>query len=350
MESGVEVERAEYQESELGQAEDDSECKKDEELKPWEQHSAVISIPRYDYTAPFSLLERSHSGFLITCPFNREKSATKEAIPILDEHMALICTVDVDSSKPCNRNVIAKRRRTCLQDADSLDKKEKLIDHNLSQDSCKDIEVASLPPMEDETAKKSSNLSLVKLTRSGLLLFTLPNLNRYHVVATLSSIFQSLGSGNQKLPTWCHRIFPIQEICCLTEKELQAVATNLVQQFFSTHQNKPERPIKFAVGYNRRGIEETEMKNQKYTSTLPLLERSKCFEVVARAFKEVVENSLVDLKSPEVVVLVELLPLSGLPPESLMVGVSVLPCELVSTKPRLCVKPLATNTKEKAKD
>ncbi|KAK8940859.1 hypothetical protein KSP39_PZI009821 [Platanthera zijinensis] len=273
-----------------------------EELKPWEhQHSAVISIPRYDYKAPSSLLGRSHSGFLITCPFNREKSATKEAIRILDEHMSLICTVDVESSKPCTRNVVAKRRRTCLQDADNLDRKEKLKDDNLSEDSCEDIKAASLSPMEDENAKKTLNLSLVKLTRSGLLLFTLPNLNSHHVIATLSSIFQSLGSGNLKLPIWCHRIFPIQEICCLIEKDLQAVVTNLVQQFFSSHQNKPERPIKFAVGYNRRGIEETEMKDQKYTLALPLLERSKCFEVVARAFKNVVKNSLVDLKSPEVI-------------------------------------------------
>ncbi|KAK8969036.1 hypothetical protein KSP40_PGU019389 [Platanthera guangdongensis] len=263
--------------------------------------------------------------------------------------MGLICTIGVETSKPCNRNVVAKRR-TCLQDSDKLDRKEKLKDDNLSEDSCEDIKAASLPPMEDENAKKSLNLSLVKLTRSGLLLFTLPNLNSHLVIATLSSIFQSLGSGNLKLPIWCHRIFPIQEICCLIEKELQAVVTNLVQQFFSSHQNKPERPIKFAVGYNRRGIEETEMKDQKYTLALPLLERSKCFEVVARAFKNVVKNSLVDLKSPEAVVLVELLPLSGLPPESLMAGVSVLPYELVATKPRLCIKPLATNTKEKTKD
>lgn len=89
-------------------------------MSPWEQHSAVINLPRFDYNAPSSLLNNSHSGFLITCtissvsltspqslhsslstssnstlsfhflPFffvfffsEREKSATKEAISIL---------------------------------------------------------------------------------------------------------------------------------------------------------------------------------------------------------------------------------------------------------------------------
>lgn len=41
------------------------------EMKPWEQHSAVISIPRFDYNAPSALLQHSHSGFLITCPISQ---------------------------------------------------------------------------------------------------------------------------------------------------------------------------------------------------------------------------------------------------------------------------------------
>lgn len=45
-------------------------------------------------------------------------------------------------------------------------------------------------------------------------------------------------------------------------------------------------------------------------------------------------------------VLVELLPLSGVPNGSRIVAVSVLPSNLVSTKPRLCIKALTSNTKE----
>ena len=51
--------------------------KEEEELKPWEQHSAVIIIPRYDYAAPSSLLERSRSGFLITCPISNNLSLSQ---------------------------------------------------------------------------------------------------------------------------------------------------------------------------------------------------------------------------------------------------------------------------------
>ena len=44
-------------------------------------------------------------------------------------------------------------------------------------------------------------------------------------------------------------------------------------------------------------------------------------------------------------VLVEMLPLSGLPNGSLVVAVSVLPCNLITTKPRLCIRPLVSDTK-----
>ncbi|XP_020575127.1 uncharacterized protein LOC110021121 [Phalaenopsis equestris] len=337
-----------------------------DDLRPWEQHSAVISIPRYDYKAPSSLIERSRSGFLITCPIKREKSATKEAIPILEEiirwstfkHMSSVCVDDSERSDSCGSNVVAKRRKTCSQDADNLDSLEQNTDANLYAVSCilplnlisDNTEVATSPPFAEENAKKNPNLSLVKLTRSGLLLFTLPSLNYQLVIDKLSNIFRSLGSGHQKPPIWCHRILPIQETCCLTEKDVQAVVTRLAQWYFSCQFDKPQKSIKFAVGFNRRGIEETELKNK---NCIALLERNKCFSVVAGAFKKVVENSVVDLNSPEVVILLELLPLSGLPPESLLVGVSVLPCEFVLTKPRLAIKPLAINAernKGKASD
>jgi hypothetical protein len=46
---------------------DDGEEKEKKSMTPWEQHAGVISIPRFDYNAPSSLLRHSHSGFLITC-------------------------------------------------------------------------------------------------------------------------------------------------------------------------------------------------------------------------------------------------------------------------------------------
>jgi len=50
-----------------GMAEEKSEGVEKETMSPWEQHAAVINLPRFDYNAPSSLLRNSHSGFLITC-------------------------------------------------------------------------------------------------------------------------------------------------------------------------------------------------------------------------------------------------------------------------------------------
>lgn len=38
------------------------------EMAPWEQYEAVMVIPHFDYKAPSSLLEASHSGVLDHLP------------------------------------------------------------------------------------------------------------------------------------------------------------------------------------------------------------------------------------------------------------------------------------------
>ncbi|KAJ0538886.1 putative THUMP domain-containing protein [Helianthus annuus] len=106
--------------------------------------------------------------------------------------------------------------------------------------------------------------------------------------------------------------------------------------------------MKFAVGYNRRGIEETELKGKNSDSNpVALLDRNKCFEVVAAAVKNIVSDSVVDLKCPELTVLIEVLPVSGIPNGSPIVAVSVLPQKLIMTKPRLCIKALVLDVKSK---
>ncbi|KAM7255010.1 hypothetical protein ACFE04_020251 [Oxalis oulophora] len=265
----------------MGEEEKKSESESCGIMKPWEQHSSVILMPRYDYKAPSLFLQRSHSGFLITCTIKREKSATKEAISILQNYL------------------------------------------------------------NGEAEAEASLLSLVKLTRSGLLLLTFTKQTNLHVVDIVSHIIQS----NQS-PQWCHRIFPIQSTCNLNETELRPLVSKLVGQFLNDINNninntiKLTQPITFAIAYNRRGIESTEMKSKHISDHFPLLDRHKCFAVVATAVKDVVPNAIVDLKSPQMSILVELLPLSGLQKTSLVVAVSVLPLNLVTTKPRLCIKPL----------
>jgi hypothetical protein len=60
--------------------------------------------------------------------------------------------------------------------------------------------------------------------------------------------------------------------------------------------------MKFAVAYNRRGIDETEMKprknNNEGSNQQALMDRDQCFKVVA--VKSIAEKSVVDLRSPEV--------------------------------------------------
>ncbi|CAJ2630860.1 unnamed protein product [Trifolium pratense] len=267
----------------------------EEEMKPWEQHSGVIRLPRFDYNAPSSLLTHSHSAFLITCTIKREKSATKEAINIL----------------------------------------HKFITHNHFSNN-----------KHEEEEEGITDLSLVKLIRSGLVLFTFPKDTSPDTVGIVSNIIQALDSGNLTLPLWCHRILPIQATCSLNEKELQEVVSMLVKKFVDANQDKLGRPLKFAVGYNRRGIEETKSVKENLNGSNSLLDRAKCFEIVGTAINHVVKDSVVDLRSPELSVLVEVLPLSGVPSGSIVVAVSVLPSNLVSTKPKLCVKALNSNNKE----
>ena len=80
MATGEETREAVEESFEIGGAEDASGSahggKAEEGMTPWEQHAAVINLPRYDYAAPSSLLHESRSGFLITCPIS-------EPFPIL---------------------------------------------------------------------------------------------------------------------------------------------------------------------------------------------------------------------------------------------------------------------------
>ncbi|XWS69427.1 hypothetical protein CRYUN_Cryun04dG0178100 [Craigia yunnanensis] len=331
-----------------GKMESKKEKKNEEESKssmtPWEQHASVISIPRFDYNAPSSLLQRSHSAFLITCTIKREKSATKEAISIFSKYVGSFNSDTSGCSESSDANADTKRRKICTKE----------IDQNIanSVDSTKINQDAGGNPKDDcfslaKTDKSEAPdfvLSLVKLTRSGLLLLTFPGENSLDTIDIVLEIFRDLESGSLKSPLWCHRIFPIQATCTLNEKELQAAVSKLVLQFVNDKQNKLAQPLKFAVGFNRRGTEESQVKISKDASKNSdlsvLLDRNKCFSVVAAAVKGIVSDSVVDLKSPELSILVELLPLSGVPNGSVVVGVSVLPQNLVSTKPRLCIKPL----------
>ncbi|CAN8294670.1 unnamed protein product [Cochlearia groenlandica] len=318
-----------------------------ETLTPWEQHASIISIPRFDYKAPSSLLHHSHSGFLVTCNIKREKSATKEVMSILGK----VLPIAEEKAEAIKSSDASKRRKLCAQEIE--ENKEK----TLHVDNVALVETGENPNVEElELAKERDNrehnslMSLVKLTKSGLLLFTFPVEKSMDTTDMVSRVFEFLESGSLKAPIWCHRIFPVQATCVLTEKELRETVSKLVQRFVDDKHNTLSKPVKFAAGYSRRGVEEIKGKILKEASEVldqcPLLERSKCFETVAAGVKDIVPDSTVDLKSPQLCVLVELLPLSRIPNGSYVAAVSVLPHRLVSTKPKLAIKPLLLETKQ----
>ncbi|CAA2983146.1 Hypothetical predicted protein [Olea europaea subsp. europaea] len=276
------------------------------EMKPWEQHSAVISIPRFDYNAPSALLQHSHSGFLITCPIKREKSATKEVMSIFEKYLGSHNSYSERMEK-LDVDAAAKRRKTFMGPikGESLSSSESTHDADRHGDSGKLQESSASPADSDISVGKVEDLSLVKLTRSGLLLFTYPRNKSPPVVDIVANIIQSLESGCSKSPLWCHRMFPIQATCSIDENEIRSTVSKLVNQFVTNQKNELAQPLKFAVGYNRRGIEETKMikitkTDSLNSSALSMLDRNKCFTVVASAVKDAVPDSIVELKCPEV--------------------------------------------------
>jgi hypothetical protein len=73
-----------------------------------------------------------------------------------------------------------------------------------------------------------------------------------------------------------------------------------MKTFYTIILNKFLCILQFAVAYNRRGIDETEKNSNEGSNQQTLMDREQCFKVVAAAVKSVAENSVVDLRSPEV--------------------------------------------------
>ncbi|MQM21695.1 hypothetical protein Taro_054738 [Colocasia esculenta] len=171
-------------------------------LPPWEQHSSVINLPRFDYRTPALLLDRSCSGFLITCPIKREKSATKEAISIL-EQLCSWSSSHSESLESSDSNVATKKRKISSEENNeehaSSTHKNDLNNVEASYDqNGKETSISHLGA--GEMMAKQLDLSLVKLTRTGLILFTFTPNRSISVVNILSRIFQCLGYGDLKKP------------------------------------------------------------------------------------------------------------------------------------------------------
>ncbi|AAD18100.1 This gene is continued on the 5' end of BAC T12M14, partial [Arabidopsis thaliana] len=230
-----------------------------ETLTPWEQHSSIISIPRFDYKAPSSLLHHSHSGFLVTCNIKREKSATKEVMSILGKVSSQFSIISeakyigsMHEEKPEVLNSTAsKKQKVCAQETEEGGEKTVPLENDALQETGENPNVEDLKLANEE---HNSLMSLVKLTKSGLLLFTFPVENSPNTTNIVSRVFQSMESGALKAPIWCHRIFPVQATCGLTEKELRETVSKLVQRFVNDKDNTLSKPVKVRKSFRYIGV------------------------------------------------------------------------------------------------
>ncbi|KAL5140237.1 hypothetical protein HKD37_10G029951 [Glycine soja] len=254
-------------------------------MNPWEQHSGVIKLPRYDYNSPSSLLfsspgrkalqKKQSLSFIRSIHYyysSMSVSICKKLVSlVMSIYNCFLQFVAYDSSNnPKEEGTSSKKRKLCTQDT-----ADECFDHkdteSASANSAEDDYTMSMILMAGVKAEGEKDgvacLSLVKLTRNGLLLLNFPSNTPPNTVNIVSNIIQALESGT------------------------------------------------FAVGFNRRGIEETTFAKEysNDSNAFSLLVRNKCFGVVSSAVNHVVEDSVVDLRSPELSVLVELLPLSEYP-------------------------------------
>ncbi|KAL2613111.1 hypothetical protein R1flu_024803 [Riccia fluitans] len=397
-------------------------------MEPWEQHHAVINMPRYAYKAA-SVLNNRYVGFLITCTFRREKSATKEALGLLREYMKVTevsngvgaattkTSADYDAESNLEKAVgkrvellntssttaeetttetlpagdvksasleaaaegYAESRANDVQVTSDItgtdcsvskekgeaEKPKEESEHAESdghKNSAHDVQVTSditgtdcsvskekgeaeKPKEENGHAesdghKNSSEVQefmLIKLDTMGIIYISATQESSPSVLSIVSRIINDVRRSLRPPPQWCHRILPVQGTCSTRSEELQELVSRLVTQHLENTSSSGADSLNYAVAFNRRGADGSSDKKT--------FDRGECIKVVTAAVNEVIPNVKVDLSSPQMVVVVELIPVSGI--SSLMCAVSVLPGDLVISKPKLTVKPLAPESRKR---
>ncbi|CAK9874226.1 unnamed protein product [Sphagnum jensenii] len=329
-------------------------------MPPWEQHGGVINMPRYLYGANAALLQGSHPGFLITCAYRREKSTTKEAMALLQEvfereseatnafEMQKQDHKVEETQKLGGAEVPDKDRIAAMPVTVSKDDQDRKDFENL-EESGREPETYSCGEDQDLT-KGLPEFSLVKLARMGMVYLSVSGRMSRDLVTVLSRLLADIHAGLRTSPQWCHRIFPVQATCSLTKGDLCAVVMQLVKDYLGNRKTSTDQPLKYAVAFNRRGVEDKHSNISSITGDTSVqggtLGKIECIDVIAGAVQTVTSHTVVDLVNPEMVVMVEVLPLVG-SQSSLVCALSVLPKELVVTKPKLVVKPLVQPKKRK---
>ncbi|KAL3680001.1 hypothetical protein R1sor_022957 [Riccia sorocarpa] len=348
-------------------------------MEPWEQHHSIINMPRYAYNAA-AVLQKQNVGFLITCTFRREKSATKEALALFREYMKVTeASNDVVATMKTKTSSLGKaaEKRVKLLDPSSVTAEESTGEKLPAGDFKSPSVEAEEAPAEDRTsaapatrdvtnadssvtkengeAGKPKNESvhsgvdedkasseaqefvLMKLDTMGVIYILATNESTESVLSIVSRILKDVQTSSRPPPKWCHRILPVQGTCSTKPEELQELVFRLVKQHLESTSFSGDQPLNYAVAFNRRGAEGSAEKKS--------FDRGECIKVVTAAVNQVTPSVKVDLTSPKMVVVVELIPVAGI--SSLVCAVSVLPGDLVISKPKLTVKPLVPESRKR---
>lgn len=193
---------------------------------------------------------------------------------------------------------------------------------------------------------KQQEFHLVKLARNGMVYISISSRPPGDLVTFFAKILKDFHTRSRAAPRWCHRIFPVQATCVWSKEDVRSNVAVLVKEFIEGHSISSNNPLKYAVAVNRRGLDEKERTGDAAASTVSF-GKLECIHAVTEAIQSLTPHISVDLTNPQMVVILEVLPLVRV--ETSVCAVSVFPRELVVTKPKLVIQALAPPKKQKEK-
>lgn len=328
------------------------------------------SVARYNYSSQESL-QHGAQGFIVTCAFRREKSATKEAVALISQYLGLQQTeAHADEAVPftsathspaaaaAKASAVAAAATNSDPASDPSDTpiascqyafsitklaSSGIIMLQLNQQASQDIKRHASESHDDSGQAVQQQDGSEALLASQVLPGVLP-------ITVVRQIMDDLQAGTLATPEFCERIIPVQITCSMTQQAL----TSATQRLAKLHAKQAveasgDQLVKFAVAYKSRGSSNKAKQGATIAPGSPQQQgpanRQQVITLVAAAVEEAVLNAggtvHVDLKQPQVVILVEVLPISA---TSLsLCAISWVPASMTVQTPKLMIKPLVSS-------
>lgn len=316
-----------------------------------------VEVGRFDYTAMDELFVGT-PGFLITCQFNREKSATKSASTIITRCLEQQLQANGGGSAPAAAGDTAVGPSAAVPDGNSPSRS---LDNNSA--------------IADGTGKPNVPLlSIVKVACNGIVVLKLSSAvcDRVDVVKIARRIAADVDSGVMAAPPFCQRICPFTTTCKGTLSQLHEAAQRTVQSFAASLTSKQPQvhKVEFGVGFNCRVANITGQSNRTTpaaASSQPpsagdggtggdvpdgaaakaepdgkdgVVERNSAIQLLATSMQQGLAGAAevsVNLKHPQYGFMLDLAPVGS---EAICM-LSILPEDLIRAHPRLAVRSLA---------